>query len=458
MTALLCIVFTQAVFASAALQDIRFSNNALRTRVVYEAAVLPKYELSYSSDGRQVKLLLFDVSAAALPEQFAVNDTVVSDVKVQEVPRGVQTTIRLNRSVKDGIRVEVNRLTAPNRLYIDVLKTFEQKSVEKIQAGLTYTKFLRQNGQGALTAHFLEIDPKSGLVVKPMLAQDKIIGRESLSAMAARSKAVAAVNSSYFSASGELLGFTKIDGEIVSTTYLKRGALGITPDETFFTGQVAYSGTVKTKDKTIYLSGVNCERGVDAAVLYNKFFGASTGTNIYGREYVVKNGVVIGIYSHNAPLYDGEQVISVHGASAAALADVNIGDFMQIDNQVGSLWQNAECAVGVGPLLVRKGRIDLTTRDEQFGADVALGRAPRTAAGITARGTLLLGVVDGRQQHSIGCTLTELAELMREFGAVDAVNFDGGGSSEMIIRNKIINKPSDGRERAIGAGLGVFAR
>lgn len=454
----ICLLFSESVLAAANVSDIRFSNSALRTRIVYEAASVPKYDIDYSADGRQVVLTLLDVTASDLPQQFDVNDAAVNNIKLQKTPKGIRTVIDLKRSVRDGIQIEVNSLRNPNRLYIDVIKRFDQKIVQKIQDGLTYTKFLRNNEQGMITAHFLEVDPKYGLAVKPILAQDKILGREPLSTMAARNKVIAAVNSSYFSSSGELLGFTKIDGEIVSTTYIKRGALGITKDESFFTGQVAYSGTVRTKNKTLYLSGINCERGVNGTVVYNKFFGSSTGTNIYGREYAVKNGVVIGIYNNNAPLYDdGVKIVSVHGTSAAALADLKIGDSLIIDDKIDNIWQRAEYAVGVGPLLVQNGNIYLTTRAEQFGPDVAAGRAPRTAAGVTARGTLLLGIVDGRQSHSVGCTLSEMAALMKEFGAVEAVNFDGGGSTEMIINNKIINSPSDGQERRVGAGLGVFA-
>ena len=44
---------------------------------------------------------------------------------------------------------------------------------------------------------------------------------------------------------------------------------------------------------------------------------------------------------------------------------------------------------------------------------------------------------------------------MLDLGAVDAMNLDGGGSSEMIVDGQIVNQPSDGRERRIGAGIAV---
>ena len=89
-------------------------------------------------------------------------------------------------------------------------------------------------------------------------------------------------------------------------------------------------------------------------------------------------------------------------------------------------------------------------------ADIAKGRAPRTALGIKKDGSLLLLIVDGRNNNSAGLTLSELATYMLRLGAKDAVNFDGGGSSVMAVNGRIVNKPSDGKERAVSIGLGLF--
>jgi exopolysaccharide biosynthesis protein len=112
-----------------------------------------------------------------------------------------------------------------------------------------------------------------------------------------------------------------------------------------------------------------------------------------------------------------------------------------------------------GGLLVEKGRNVGETASPQ-----PLKRHPRTAAGLTADGgTLILLVIDGRQSDwSIGLTLPELADLMIELGANDAVNLDGGGSSSFIFAPpgapRITNRPSDGHWRAVGSSLGVFLR
>ena len=87
--------------------------------------------------------------------------------------------------------------------------------------------------------------------------------------------------------------------------------------------------------------------------------------------------------------------------------------------------------------------------------------APRTAVGVKEDGTVFFVVVDGRNKPlgMEGVTLPELAEIMYYFGAVEAFNLDGGGSSTMTLKDienggyMILNTPSDGRLRSISNGV-----
>jgi exopolysaccharide biosynthesis protein len=69
-------------------------------------------------------------------------------------------------------------------------------------------------------------------------------------------------------------------------------------------------------------------------------------------------------------------------------------------------------------------------------------------------------LVDGRKPGvAIGMTYDEEAAEMLRLGCRQAVNFDGGGSSVMAVREtgelKVLNEPTDGRERAVGNVLGI---
>jgi exopolysaccharide biosynthesis protein len=79
-------------------------------------------------------------------------------------------------------------------------------------------------------------------------------------------------------------------------------------------------------------------------------------------------------------------------------------------------------------------------------------RNPRTIAGVTRAGHVLLVTVDGREPgHSVGASFVEEAAIMRNLGAVDALNLDGGGSTAMVASGQLLTQPSDATgERPVG--------
>ena len=91
-------------------------------------------------------------------------------------------------------------------------------------------------------------------------------------------------------------------------------------------------------------------------------------------------------------------------------------------------------------------------------------RHPRTAVGVSADGkTLIFLTIDGRQPaHSVGVTLPEMADLMLELGAHDALALDGGGSTSFWLRRPdgsvLTNQPSDGHWRPVANHLGVWVK
>ncbi|MER5883740.1 phosphodiester glycosidase family protein [Streptomyces sp. NPDC001941] len=146
----------------------------------------------------------------------------------------------------------------------------------------------------------------------------------------------------------------------------------------------------------------------------------------------------------------------------------------------GAAWLRANATVGTAL------RVDTEARDERFGDDIALDAsvdivnghyelvrnaayaytgnntdsAPRTAIGADGAARTLLVTVSGRTTRA-GVTLDELARVMQDLGAVDALNLDGGGSTTMVLGQRIVNRPSDATgERAVAdsvyAGFGGY--
>ena len=335
----------------------------------------------------------------------------------------------------------------------------EESPVEEVE-GLEFLVY-HQNGIMA----FAIIADHEKYFVRPVLARGQVPGRATVSQMNAPD-AIATINASYFAPNGVILGNTKIDGLTVGTTYYIRSAVGLKSDGSAIFARITYRGVLHFNGEEVVVDGVNGERGVDSVVVYNSWQGTSTGTNDFGVELVVQSGRVENIFYSDGNNFippDGF-VISAHGSAAENFANVQIGDEVTFEEDYinvehGDDFNEAIHVIGAGPTLVKEGEVYVTADAEQFPKDIRVGRAPRSAFGITQYGDYIFAVVDGRQAHSKGCTLTEWARILKDsFGAIEAINLDGGGSSELVFKGSLINKPSDGRERPVGDALTILRK
>ncbi|GEM_PF-2705001 len=133
---------------------------------------------------------------------------------------------------------------------------------------------------------------------------------------------------------------------------------------------------------------------------------------------------------------------------------VQAGDRLDLENTLLTQWPAIEHVLAAGPRLLENGQVAISGAREQFKPDVVWGRAPRSALGILKDGSVLIVSVDGRMPGiSHGMTLVELATHLQSEGALDALNLDGGGSTTLYVRDRVVNHPSDGTERPIHNAL-----
>lgn len=163
----------------------------------------------------------------------------------------------------------------------------------------------------------------------------------------------------------------------------------------------------------------------------------------------------------------GGAVLVGYGPARQRLAGIAAGDTVGINVGVRPLdvtpaeWVESADVLPGGPLIVRSGR--MTAPDdwvaEGFSHDRHNGpRHPRTAIGVSAAGETLLVTVDGRQSHSVGMTMWELADLMIDLGARHALSLDGGGSTTMTVLGRTRNRISDPSPRPVASSLVVRFR
>ncbi len=113
----------------------------------------------------------------------------------------------------------------------------------------------------------------------------------------------------------------------------------------------------------------------------------------------------------------------------------------------GSVYENLLVGIGGAPTLVKNGQVNVSYNEEiMWGSGVGYdNRDPRTAVGYTADNRVIMIVADGRQSTSQGVGLPELAQIMINLGCIEAMNLDGGGSTQMAVGNQLINSPSESR-------------
>ncbi|HEV7681032.1 MAG TPA: phosphodiester glycosidase family protein [Pyrinomonadaceae bacterium] len=308
-------------------------------------------------------------------------------------------------------------------------------------------------------------------------ALDEGVGLETVSSLATRYGAAAATNGGYFRVNGtyrgECIGLLVLDGKLISDTHNDREEFGLintgTKTEIVF-GHLKFSGQISADSHRRTVEGVNRPVGPDELVLFTPEFHRTALTSPDGIEVVVKSNRVVAIRdlkgSSEIPS-DGYVIAAVGKSRDWVKEHVKRNSLMTYSWKLNSIepgedkkWRRASTILGGGPQLIKDGKIAITNAQEKIAPAFVNDGHPRTAIAKLASGKLLLITVDGRQaSESIGMSLTTLADLLLELGAVDAMNLDGGGSTTMVIHNKLVNKPSDQTgERPVSDAILVFPK
>ena len=162
-----------------------------------------------------------------------------------------------------------------------------------------------------------------------------------------------------------------------------------------------------------------------------------------------KNGGAVDFLKIDGKVMDSTRVVNVPRLPVHAIAAVTIhkNKVKIIKGEHRSGWEKElkeQNVLLTGPLLLLNGQAE-TLEKNAFNDN----RHPRTCACITNDKKLLLITVDGRSSEAFGMTLHELTALAKALNCKDAINFDGGGSTTMYIRNQpengVVNYPSDNK-------------
>jgi len=323
--------------------------------------------------------------------------------------------------------------------------------------------------------------------------------RELLTSISTRESALAAVNGGYFvigpndGTPGDLAGISVLDGELVSEAVDGRTSLVLPEGDGRGADVAALSDeltAVASRGERREVDGKNRKPGLvrgcggeggdepterpkhdftctDASelILFTPIFGASTEPGEGAEAVLDSSGRVTELREgRGGPIPPGGSVLSGTGEDADWLrADARPGSTVRVSERISADGRRLTGGSGVvngGPRLLERGREELTAYAEgfvypenpEFYYRFGERRNPRTLAGTTRDGSLLLVAVDGRRPgYSVGVSFEESAGIMDALGAREAVNLDGGGSTGMTVGRRLVTRPSDATgERPIG--------
>lgn len=347
---------------------------------------------------------------------------------------------------------------APPRQGQSIRKAIVKK--KKIAPGLVFRKIVQK--RIPQRTFVLVMNPAKAVTLDVALTEAAMPARRPLSRVVQAHDALAGINGDY-SGLGRPTHVLAQDGELLHTTRQRGTLFALAADESralFQMPEVSITLTNRSTGEAFSISRWNEGRPAPGELVgYSPLGGtlelppesscaarllpegAPTLANPSGveRDYVVD---VVGCWQ-KAMARNGGIVVAAEPATdeAIQLLTLTPGTRMRLHWTVGL--PGVLDAVGGAPMLVRDGRL---VRE----CTSACGRHPRTGIGVNRRGRILMVVVDGRRPRwSLGLTMNEFARIMKDLGAVNALNLDGGGSSTMVIGDEVVNRPSDGRERAI---------
>jgi hypothetical protein len=358
-----------------------------------------------------------------------------------------------------------------------------------VAPGVTHRRVTSPAGPWRLNV--VEVDLRNPeLAIRGVRACDRLFGRERPSAIARRLRAegidvIAVMNADFFDLRGGT-GSTEnniiLDGEIVKAATLTDSPFdafdnvhtqfGVTTTRVPVLERFQLEGTVATPSGTAPLLAVNAiapgglsllTRWSDSLVVTKAPLddavrvpllkvGGKGDTAFYRVDSTASTGVP-SIGSEHLSILVGS------GASRPHAERLRPGDRVSIVVRFSPHRGTMRTLVGGWPRIVEAGKNTALLADSIEGTAPGFSRArhPRTAIGISQdSATVYLVVVDGRQPASVGMTLEELANSMIALGAFEALNLDGGGSTTLVLRDSIVNKPSDPNgERPVGNAIVV---
>ncbi len=336
------------------------------------------------------------------------------------------TLIFLTGNASKNIRI------SPNPKLRTITQTSKQE--EKASPPIAYKNIK----EGTVNASILTIDLNSkDIQVRPVLAHNRVGKIETVSSMVKRENAIAGINAGFYDyyATNMPIGLIMIDKKVVASNMgdWNRSIFAIDDENKAHILRPNEKPKVKINGNgfELIVHGVNRHRYSNSIIIFTPEHGESTRTNNSGTEIIVSNGKIVKINSQlgNSPIPKDGFVISIHEKASSIINKFKIGEIVTIET---TLPPGIKHAVLAGPTLIKDGEINITFKQEKFNPNVS-SSSDRAAIGIAKNNKLIF--IRGHDSKN-NFTFQELAKLLLNQGATQAIACDGGGSSSLVYKGK----------------------
>ena len=317
---------------------------------------------------------------------------------------------------------------------------YSGSKIVEVEKGIKHVRMIRFYENKPVKINIVELSTgvNHNLLVEPAIASDILSSKTKIKDIAEREKAIVAINGGYFKPqTGVPLGTLMIDKKVYTGPIYDRVAIGFF-EEGYGMARVKLKAKVITNIGDLKIDNINQPRMLSThTIVYTRDWGEITPpTPKYGSQLIVEKGKLVKISQASVKIPEEGFVIV---GPMQNLESITRAKKLKLDLQINPEWNGVRHIISGGPYLVKHGEIFVDMKAQRLSA--IGGRNPRTAIGFTKDNHLIMLTADGREGSSIGLTLYELAHLMKEFGCVNAMNLDGGGSTVMYVDGKIVNKP-----------------
>ncbi len=411
---------------------------------------------------QQSQELLLTIDAAidpALAKTFKPNPaSLIRSLRIEAAPK--QTILRI------GIPITLRpRLTtASSQITIEVgANPLAPKDILWAN-GLRWRQQYFTVGGAQLPIVWLEANPRQpGLSLRPILPNDTTVeGTAPLIQTAQKALATAAINGGYFNRNELLpLGVVRLENRFVSGPILNRGVVGWDNTENFRFDRLALQETlILSSGQRFPLTTLNSGYVQAGIARYTSDWG-TTYTTLSDNEILltVQNNQVatqqtIQKAGSAVPIPTTGYLL-IFRSNRTAANSFTVGLLVRLESTLSpSAFSAFPNIVGAGPLLIQNGQIVLDGKAERFSDAFVQERAARSAIGQTADGRILIVSAQNRTLGA-GATLSEMAQIMQQLGAVNALNLDGGSSTTLYLGGQILDRPPRSSAR-VHNGIGIF--